>query len=71
MKKCLLPLDQDMVSCPTCSKNLEWYLVITDQRAKSILFSTINYDQEKLSSHSADARGYFFVGKYLKLNKNY
>ena len=27
MKKCLFPLNKDMVSCPTCPKNLEWYLI--------------------------------------------
>ena len=26
MKKCLFPLDTHVVSCPTCAKNLKWYL---------------------------------------------
>ena len=26
MKKCLSPIDAHLVSCPTCMKNLEWYL---------------------------------------------
>ena len=27
VEKCLFPLDAHVVSCPTCAKNLEWYLV--------------------------------------------
>ena len=26
MKKILFPLNAQVVSCPTCTKNLEWYL---------------------------------------------
>ena len=27
VKKCLFPLDAYVVSCPTCTKNLEWYIL--------------------------------------------
>ena len=27
-KKCLFPLDAYVVSCPTCAKNLKWYLIL-------------------------------------------
>ena len=65
MKKCFFPLDTNMVSCPTCSKNRGRFLSSTISRIKNTIIRYLTYCRQ---ANVGFCTGFFPFGKFLRGN---
>ena len=65
LKKCFFPLDTNMLSCSTCSKNCERFLSNAISRIKNYVIRYLTYCRQ---ANVGFCTGFFPFGKFLRGN---